>query len=898
MRVSTQSICCLVGIHLGMAAMAKAPVDFDRDLRPLLESKCLGCHNPNLHKGKVALHTREAILAHKEPLLVPGKPGMSRLLQVVTPGPDGAAPEMPEEGEALDPEDLELLRDWIASGAPWPEGRVLREPSKAGKDWWAYRGLREAKRSDGIDAFIGEKLSEAGLAMNPPADRRSLIRRAHYDLSGLPPTPSEVEAFVNDPDPRAYEALLDRLLASPRYGERWGRHWLDVVRFGESNGYERNVIINDLWRFRDYVIQSINADKPFDRLIREHLAGDVLDQGESAIASAFLVAGPYDNVGNKDAVQAAQIHADKMDEIIRASSEAFLGMTVGCARCHDHKFDPITSEDYYGLYATFSGIRHGTAPLATKAQKAERAARLKPLQDRKASLVARQKKPSTPSAGKEEIFPAVKAKFVRLTIEATNSGNEPCIDELEIWTDAAEPRNVARGGTPRSSGDYANNPKHKLVHINDGKYGNRRSWISNQAGKGWVQIELAEATSISRINWARDREKKYTDRTPTHYRFDTSMDGRDWVEVALSTDGKAGDPDEEAEQAQIAKELAELDRQIAAIPGFPSAWIGTRIRAPGPFHAFLGGDPQKKGAAVQAASLSTLSEVMAGYRLEAASTEAERRVALAEWITADGNPLTPRVLANRLWQHHFGTGIVDSPNDFGYMGGRPSHPALLDFLATKLKEHGWRLKPMHRLIMTSRAYRQSSRWQAKAAKHDGDSRLLWRFPPRRLSAEEIRDTFLSVADKLNLQMGGAGFRLYEYQQDNVATYVPLDAHGPQTYRRAVYHQNARASVIDLLTDFDQPDCAFSTPRRVLTTTPLQALTMLNHAFTVDMAQAFAARVDNPQDLPGTIHAAFQLAYQRDAAPEELEASTAAITRHGPRAFCRALLNSSELIFLD
>jgi hypothetical protein len=289
---------------------------------------------------------------------------------------------------------------------------------------------------------------------------------------------------------------------------------------------------------------------------------------------------------------------------------------------------------------------------------------------------------------------------------------------------------------------------------------------------------------------------------------------------------------------------------------------------------------------------------MPGYRLEAASTEAERRVALAEWITAPENPLTPRVLANRLWQHHFGTGIVDSPNDFGYMGGRPSHPSLLDFLATRLKENGWRLKPMHRLIMSSRAYRQSSHWQAKAAKHDGDSRLLWRFPPRRLSAEEIRDTFLSVADKLNLQMGGAGFRLYEYQQDNVATYVPLDAHGPQTYRRAVYHQNARASVIDLLTDFDQPDCALSAPRRVLTTTALQALTMLNHAFTIDMAQAFAARVDNPQDLPGTVHAAFQLAYQRDADPEELEAASAAITRHGPRAFCRALLNSSELIFLD
>ena len=239
-----------------------------------------------------------------------------------------------------------------------------------------------------IDELIRAKLAEKELTLNPPADRRTLIRRATYDLIGLPPTPQEVKAFVNDPDPKAYEKLIDRLLASPHYGERWGRHWLDVVRFGESIGYERNVIVNDIWPFRDYVIRSINEDKPFDQFIREHVAGDVFgkDDPDVAVGSAFLVAGPYDDVGNQDPVQAAQIRANTLDEIISATGEAFLGMTLGCARCHDHKFDPITQEDYYGLYATFSGVRHGSVPLATPEQHRREPQKLKPLNEEKAEL--------------------------------------------------------------------------------------------------------------------------------------------------------------------------------------------------------------------------------------------------------------------------------------------------------------------------------------------------------------------------------------------------------------------------------------------------------------------------------------------------------------------------------
>ena len=339
---------------------------------------------------------------------------------------------------------------------------------------------------------------------------------------------------------------------------------------------------------------------------------------------------------------------------------------------------------------------------------------------------------------------------------------------------------------------------------------------------------------------------------------------------------------------------------------------------------FLGGNPQKKGDEVAAASLEVLSSKAfneLGYRLSANVPESERRLALADWLVHPDNPLTPRVLANRLWHYHFGTGIVDTPSDFGYMGGRPTHPELLDFLALKLKENGWRIKAMHRLIMLSDTYQQSSEYREDAAKIDGDSRLLWRFPPRRLSAEEVRDTMLMVGGKLKqvarrsakaadgdatfaerkatIPDGGPGFRLYHFMQDNVCTYVPLDKHGPETYRRAVYHQNARASVVDLMTEFDQPDCTFSAPKRSETTTPLQALTMLNHSFTLDMAAALAERLkqDAGDDIAAQIERAYQLCYGRTATGEEIAACRELVNDHGIIALCRVILNTSEMIYV-
>jgi cytochrome c553 len=1007
-RVATKycrSVCIFLGLLCVQSVLPadEARMDFRTQIAPIFEHHCVRCHSPSNNKGDISLATIDDLKSNEH--VIAGDPDNSHLIELVT-GVDGESPAMPKGADALSKEQIAALRRWIQAGAEWPRDVIIRDSSRADSTWWSLQPLNEtvlstntAKSANAdsddrtiatIDNFIQAKLAEQNLSLNPPADRRTLIRRATYDLIGLPPTPEEVESFVSDPDPLAYRKLINRLLESPHYGERWGRHWMDVVRFGESNGYERNVVINSLWPFRDYVISSINEDKPFDQFIREHIAGDVFGQDDPTIAigSAFLVAGPYDDVGNQDPAQAAQIRANTLDEIIRATSEAFLGMTLGCARCHDHKFDPITQQDYYGLYATFSGIRHGAVELATPEDKARRDTTLNPLNDRKstreqkqtdlraeilkrakqrlAEYEARWTRPPVDRTGTEEHFERVTAKFVRLVCESRdndpNSSTGFNIDEFEVWstpeerhaddTQHAETGNLALAanggkatGRARRIDDFPN--AYGVQHAIDGKTGGRFIAAGND-----LTIELAEPTLIDHVVFSSAKGEQTPEQGKFafvgEYRIEVSDDGNNWREVANGRDRILPDgnghldrrlleletsSDELAEQTRLVEELKSVNEQIARVPTLPSVWIGKRVSkdAQGPFHVFVGGSPQNKGESVVPASLSVFNlgapEVIdagsGNYRLSADAPEAERRVALADWIVHSDNPVTPRVLANRLWHYHFGTGIVDTPSDFGYMGGRPTHPELLDFLALKLTQNGWRLKELHRLIMTSQTYMQSSEFRADAAKVDGDSRLLWRFPPRRLSAEEVRDAILSVAGTLershtlqNLEDseeisqssvpnshlvpdGGPGFRLYQFQQDNVCTYVPLDKHGPETYRRAVYHQNARATVIDLMTDFDQPDCTFSSPRRAETTTPLQALTMLNHSFTLDMARTLADRLqrDSGDDPDEQIRRVYKLCYSRTPTSDESTACRELMANYGLAALCRVLLNTSEMIYV-
>ena len=935
---------------------------FHDHVEPILISRCLECHGSD-RKGELDLRTEAAALKGGESgtCLEPGNPEESLLFEYVS------SEEMPPN-DPLEADEIAVLKQWIADGAFFPNEPLdpysITTDRRAGIDWWSLQplsdsspplpeGLPAAWSQNPIDRFVYAKLVEKELQHSSPADPRTLIRRVTYDVIGLPPTPGEVADFLmaceketNSPEQvgdQAYAALVDRLLASPKYGEHWGRHWLDVVRFGESRGFERNEIINNVWPFRDYVIRSLNDDKPFDQLTQEHLAGDVVGKGkpEAEIGVAFLVCGPYDDVGNKDIVQIAQIRANTIDEIIRATGEAFLGLTVGCARCHDHKFDPIKQQDYYSLYATFGGVYHGDRAVATAEQRRELEEKQAPLKQTLAE-VSEQKKQleatlrslgeqsaaataaawSRPAVVRQltvETFDAVEAKQVRLVIEGTENNPQATsgyhIDEFEVWTAGDSSRNVAlasAGGTAKGKcrvvKDFAEAYSASLTI--DGRFGER--WL---AAGPTLTITLSEPMLIDRVVFSSDRPDA-AGNSPVagfvcEYRIEVSADGVNWTQVADSYDRQPINDQHRRQRlvdailttkhrqqlASFHTKIAKVKAELAKLTPLPSWSVGTYRQDKDPFHIFLGGNPQRKGDAVVPASLSTLSKAAGNFQLTHDTPESERRQALAQWMVAPENPLTPRVLANRLWHYHFGTGIVDTPNDFGYMGGRPTHPKLLDWLAQQLHTNAWRIKPLHKLILTSQTYRQASNTRAAAASIDGQSRWLWRFPPRRLSAEEIRDTMLQVAGKLNPKMGGPGFRLYHYWQDNVATYVPRDQYGPETYRRSVYHQNARAAPVDLMAEYDTPDCAFSSPRRASTTTPLQALTLMNHSFTIDMADAIVKRVQQ-DDLAAAIRQTFDLLFSRPCDDEELVSAAQFIEKHGLNAFCRAMLNTNEFVYID
>jgi hypothetical protein len=959
----------LIGIVLGsliaageFAAAEDAPsadqlAFFEQSIRPVLVKHCYECHSSQIKspKGGLLLDSKAGWTRggeSGEPAIVPGKPDVSPLIRFVRHEEPGM--EMPPEKPRLSDAVIADLIRWVELGAPDPRTATAAAVRRADKSWWSLQPLASVKppeiptapadwQSNSIDQFVFAKLHEAGLSPSARADRRTLIRRLTYDLIGLPPSPEEVRDFVNDDAPNAYEKLVDRLLVSPHYGERWGRHWLDVVRFGESRGFERNEIINDAWPFRDYVIRSFNADKPFNQFIIEHLAGDVVaKETPDEVGVAFLTIGPYDDVGNQDAVAAANIRAATIDDMVTATGSAFLGLTINCAKCHHHKFDPIPTEDYYRIKCAFEGVSHGSRPMATTTERQQREAVLSPLQQKRAALVEEQQKiesaivaradaaggtaklRSAPSAQlTEEAFEPVTATHVRLSILATTDnpvgGVNARIDEFEIWTAEAEPRNVALdsaggkaiGASARMAADFKD--AYGVELVNDGKFSQR--WFAGSPPV--LTISLAKPESISRVTFSHDRiaqsELPVTGTGPAvaEYEIHVSPDGETWTKVADSFDRQPRNealarrrklhqfsmPEEIERMAASGREIGELDGKIAAIPPLPTAWMG-QFNSPPATAVFRGGDPQQPGDVVAPASLQVLSEVTEPYSLATDSLENERRLALAKWIVSDGNPLTARVLVNRLWHYHFGTGIVDTPGDFGFLGGKPSHAELLDWLAARLHQHGWRLKPLHRELVLSQTYRQASAFRPDAAAIDRDSRLLWRFPPQRLDAEEVRDTLLAVAGKLDLRAGGPGYRLYEYQSDNVSTYVPLESAGPETYRRAVYHQNARASVIDILSDFDLPDTAFAAPRRGATTTPLQALTMLNHGFAIDMANALAERVQDEPDDAARVRRVYELSYQRQPAADELALAVEAVEKHGLRTFCRAVFNSNELLFVD
>jgi len=741
-----------------------------------------------------------------------------------------------------------------------------------------------------VDRFIVAKLQESGLQANPQADRRTLIRRLKFDLLGLPPTPEEVDAFTADTTADAYEKLVERYLASPHFGERWARHWLDIVRFADSHGFEMNNPRPGAYYYRDYVIRSFNEDKPYDQFVREQLAGDTMN---ADAATGFLVGGPWDQVKSPDPGLTANQRADEMHDIIGTTGSTFLGLTVACARCHAHKFDPIPQSDYYRVKAVFAGVQHGerqirTSAVATKkpdvekytkllAEAEAKLAAMEPLADPAAKAVRRQ--PVNAQQNVERFTPA-KAKFVRFTILATNS-SEPCIDELEVHASGDKPMNLvlaSTGAKTTASGSYAGaTDLHRLEFIHDGKYGNGRSWISSAVGRGWVEMELPTITSIDRVVWGRDREGKFVDRVPTRYQIEVSVDRATWTMVASSNDrapfgsGKnAATPaglneTERAEWTKLNKQIADLRRQLTPLTQGISGYIG-RFGSPEMTYRLHRGEATQKKEVVDA---GVLSQVGPSLTIPTKATDPERRAAFAKWITDAQHPLTARVIVNRLWQFHFGTGIVDTPSDLGNNGGKPTHPELLDYLASELitptgQVKPWSMKHIHRLIVTSATYRQASTANAAGMAKDAQSRLLWRYPPRRIEAEPLRDAFLFVSGKLDLSStGGPGFDLFQPNGNYVRVFTPKTEFGPAEFRRMVYQHKPRMQLDDTFGAFDCPDAGQIAPKRNVSVTPLQALNLLNSRFLLQQSSFLAERAKEAgADPVMQVKQVFRLAFQR------------------------------------
>lgn len=950
---------------------ASRPVDFVTDIQPLLAANCYSCHGPERQKGDVRWDVKSSVFRFGDPeaLIVPGKSAESRVIHLVA----GLEPDslMPPKGEPLTAQEIGLLRAWIDQGAAWPEPTTT--DLVPATTHWSFKPVtrpdvpaisqQDGRTANPIDNFIFAKLAENNLTRSPEADRPTLIRRLHFDLIGLPPTPEEVHEFEQDHSLGAYERLVDRLLASPNYGERWARHWLDVVRFAETTGYEVNTPRPNAWPYRDYVIRAFNEDKPYDQFIREQLVGDIL--GEDA-ATGFLVAGPDDLVKSPDPVLTSNQRADELHDMVSTTGSAFLGLTVGCARCHNHKFDPIPQTDYFALKAVFEGVKHGERRLKTAdtaARETELASRRQRLVELDAHLAEFEplaqvgrldtnslRAPVNARQNSERFIP-IAAKRLRFTIAQT-TGAEPCIDELEVYTAETPARNIAlasAGTIATASSVFPNSEIHRLEHINDGRHGNSRSWISNERGKGWVELEFAETLTIHRVVWGRDREQKFADRLAIEYRIEVTAGSNDWQVVASSADRLPYEPGAKEPPAlsvaglsarqvmevqSLQAERKELEGRIAELARVPMLYAGTFTENPPLTRRLHRGDPMQEREPVPPGALDILPVKFTldpmrntaaanpgasiGGEFTSADAAAERelsedqrrRLALARWLTDPANPLTARVMVNRVWQYHFGEGLVSTPSDFGANGARPTHPELLDWLASEFMQptadpsarpepHPWSLKHLHRLIVASETYRQASGARRDALAVDAGSRLLWRFRPRRLEAEAIRDQMLAVSGKLSLQMGGPGFSFFEPNDNYVRVYAPKQEFGPETFRRMIYGTVVRQRPDGVFGVFDCPDGGQIAPKRTRSTTPLQALNLLNSGFVMQQADFLAERLRREAG-PGAeaqVRRAFALAFQRQPDGAELGAAAQFVQAHGLPVFCRALFNANEFVYL-
>ena len=904
--------CLFLVSAVALCDVSRADVLFERDVLPILKEHCIQCHGPDSQESKLRLDSMVAALRggnSGEPVIVPGNSLRSHLIERISN--EDAKLRMPPDAAPLPVESVELLRVWIDTETMWKAPRAVLSDKTV--DHWSFQPVKrphvpETAVANPIDAFIRNQLGDAGLSMSKTAEKPRLIRRLYLVMHGLAPTQQQVESFFRDDRPDAWERLVDKVLESPRYGERLASHWLDLVRFGETNGFETNRERTNAYPYRDWVINAFNTDKPYDQFIRQQIAGDAFGE---PVGTGFLVAGPNDIVKGQDALLGLMQRQDELADIVNTTGTAFLGLTTGCARCHNHKFDPISQSDYYAMQAVFAGVEHGdrAMPLSPEANAKAQAieSQIQQLRESLAKYTRTNgiREPVNAVENIERISP-VEAKFVRFTIAATNSG-EPCIDELQVFSGEQNVALSASGGIASSSGNLEH-PLHKLVHLNDGQFGNPQSWIANNVAGSWAQIELSQPTRIDRIVWSRDQRGRYADRVATEYKIELSSDGANWNLVASSADrlpmvkGKAlenpydlnGLPEDEANLVkQSIKRVQSLGKEKEELSASTKVYSGTFFQPPAT-HRMYRGDPTTPREQVAPGAIDSLTSL----RLASDAPEQQRRVAMANWISSSENPLTARVLVNRLWQFHFGVGIVDTPSDFGRNGTPPSHPLLLDWLACEFMDRGWSIKKMHRLILSSKTWQQDSRPIEEAMRVDAASRLLWRFPPRRLEAEGIRDCILAATGKLDLSLGGPGFSAFEIAMENVRHYFPKKDYGPTDWRRMIYMTKVRQEKDSIFGVFDCPDGSQVTPKRSRSTTPLQALNLLNSRFVIQQSELLYERLNRERESTDErIHLAYKICFGRNADEQELIQARKFVVQYGWPPFARALFNANEFVFI-
>ena len=986
------SVMLLVALWWFPSALGEEAADPHAAARALLVARCVECHGPDVQESGLRLDSRGAVLRGGDfgPVAVPGAAGEGELLDRLRSTDDDE--RMPPSGPRLTPEEVEGVAAWIADGLPWPgaEGDADRDPRL---DHWAWQPIRrpevpppvEAFRAlpgvepdrNPIDAFVRAGLAAAGMRPTPVADRRTLIRRLSFDLLGLPPTPEEVEAFVADPDPGAYEALVERMLASPRYGERWARHWLDVVHYGDTHGYDKDKPRPNAWPYRDWVIGALNADLPWSRFVADQIAGDVLRPEDPGAleATGMLAAGPWDFIGHVEVPETKTDgkiarHLDR-DDMVANAIGSFASVTIQCAQCHAHKFDPVSQEDYYSLQAVFAALdrteRTYAPDEASMRAHAALDARRADIERRRGELEARRAEAAGPRLA--EIDKALAAPgggnatpaFGWHSAIVPDTG--PAAADTEKWVQVDLGREVrlarvvlhpchddfngigAGFGFPRRFRiEGSNDPSFATGVVRLADSGAEdvpdpdtapQSFAVDPTAAGPLRHVRFTATRLtprqndfiaalaeidlvdeSGANVARGAAVTALDsiEAPPRWRGENLVDGEfpaptpDTLALRAERDALLAKVPAEVSAAlgAVGEELAAVARTRGELPPLRPLYTVTATQRgglPRPIHVLARGNVNAPGRVVGPGALSALPMLPARFDLPADAPEGARRAALADWLTSADNPLTWRSAVNRVWLHHFGRGIVDTPNDFGRMGSPPSDPALLDWLAAEFRDRGGSLKGLHRLVVGSATWRQRADDDPAMSAVDTGNARVWRQNRRRLEAEAIRDAVLAVAGTLDGAAGGPGWQDFRVEHPEHSPHYRYDLADPadrSTWRRSVYRFIVRSQTQPFMTSLDCADPSMRVEKRNESLSAIQALALLNNGFMTTQAVEFAGRVarEAGEDPPARVERAVRLAFGRPPSEEERTVLLDLHRDHGLPAVCRTLLNLNEFTFVD